>query len=220
MNRIKIATALTAAGLTLGLTVAAPAQASATARAASCPDVDVVFARGSGEPAGLGVPGTAFAASLASDLPGKDVVDYAVNYAASKTQLSTSAGAADMSDHIVSLAAQCSGTLFVIGGYSQGASSTDQATRVLPTLLGKTIPPALTSRVAAVVAFGNPSHLLFLNPTQASPIYGPKWEDYCASGDPVCRSGLNMDAHVSYVDNGDTSAGAMFAAAKVLGAEG
>lgn len=222
MNRLKAATVLTVAGLCFGLTVAPPAQASATPKATSCPDVDVVFARGSGEPPGLGFVGAAFAASLSSDLPSDLVVnDYAVNYPASDLQLSVLEGADDMSDHIVDLAAQCPGTLFVIGGYSQGAMATDLATGLLPApILVNTIPNSVASHVAAVVTFGNPGHLLIEIPLTDSPVYGPKWEDFCDPGDPVCLNGLNVNAHVDYVENGDAAAGAVFAAAQVLDAEG
>ena len=217
-----MAMVLTVAGLCFSSLAGAPsAQASATAKTVSCPDVDVVFARGSGEPPGLGVPGTAFAASLSADLPGESVVDYAVDYAASDTQLSTFAGATDLSDHVVALAAQCPDTLFVIGGYSQGATATDLATGLLPVpLLVTTIPNSLAAHIAAVVTFGNPGHLLIEIPLTDSAAYGAKWLDFCAPGDPVCLGGLNVNAHTDYVINGDTAAGAVFAAAQVLAAGG
>jgi cutinase len=193
-----------------------PAPATATS-AASCPDVDVVFARGTGEVPGLGIVGTPFAAAVAAHLPGKTVDDYAVAYAADFAQLSAGPGATDMSNHVMAVAAQCPGTLFVIGGYSQGASVTDIAVGI-PTILGSgtTIPAALAPRVAAVVTFGNPIHLTGVSIPAASPTYAPKWDDFCAPGDPVCAGGVNVLSHLTYVINGDAASGAAYAAAKVL----
>src|SRR6266851_1231505 len=117
------------------------AAAAATAAASSCPDVNVVFARGTGELPGLGMVGTPFANALSADLPGKTVTDYAVNYAADIAQTSA-------------------GPMFVIGGYSQGASVTDIAIGIQTILgAGTTISAALAARIPAVVAFGNPLRL-------------------------------------------------------------
>lgn len=74
--------------------------------------------------------------------------DYAVHYAADVTQLSAGSGATDMSNHITLLAAQCPGTVFVIGGYSQGAYATDIAVGI-QTVLGSGTPiPASLARVS------------------------------------------------------------------------
>jgi hypothetical protein len=51
--------------------------AATSAASTSCPDVDVVFARGTLELPGLGIVGTPFTQSVASDLPGLTVTDYA-----------------------------------------------------------------------------------------------------------------------------------------------
>lgn len=210
-----------AAGAPHAQAARAAAAPAALTPAAACPDVEVVFARGSGELPGLGIVGTPFAGALASDLPGKTVEDYAVNYAADLAQTSAGPGATDMSNHIIAVAAQCSSTKFVIGGYSQGASVTDIAVGI-PTILGTgtTIPSALAPRIAAVVTFGNPLLLTGTTPAKASPVYAPKWDDFCALGDPVCGNGINVLAHLSYPTNGDTTSGAQYAAAKVLGAGG
>ncbi|MBV8180204.1 MAG: cutinase family protein [Mycobacterium sp.] len=50
------------------------------ARAGSCPDIQVVFARGTGEPSGPGRVGQAFVESLRSLTNGKSVAVYAVDY--------------------------------------------------------------------------------------------------------------------------------------------
>ena len=92
------------------------------AAADPCPDVEVVFARGTTEPPGVGGTGQAFVDSLRSQLGGRSVAVYAVDYPASRDfDTSTPAGASDASSHIQSMAANCSNTRLVLGGYSQGA---------------------------------------------------------------------------------------------------
>src|ERR1700751_1600881 len=64
---------------------AAPAQFFARAAAAndSCPNIEVVFARGTFEAPGVGATGQAFVDALNARLPGNTVDAYAVNYPAS-----------------------------------------------------------------------------------------------------------------------------------------
>src|ERR1700737_4280155 len=54
-----------------------------SASAQPCPDVEAVFARGTGEPPGVGGIGQAFVDALRSQARGKSVDAYAVNYPAS-----------------------------------------------------------------------------------------------------------------------------------------
>ncbi|WP_066065679.1 cutinase family protein [Frankia sp. EI5c] len=202
---------MTATAGTMGAGIAA-----SPAVAATCSDVDVVFARGSGELPGLGITGTPFVNSLKQNLSGKSVSSYAVNYAADVAQLSAGAGATDMTRHVRSVAASCPNTKFVLGGYSQGASVTDISIGI-PTLLGsgETIPTNLAPRVAAVVVFGNPLALYGQKITTVSPLYGPKAKEFCNLGDPVCAAGFNVYAHLTYGFDGSTTNGATFAAQKV-----
>ncbi|MFV2177780.1 cutinase family protein [Actinomadura sp. LOL_016] len=206
-----LAGAAGAASLAVGTAAAAPA-------AAACSDVEVVFARGTGELPGLGIVGTPLVSAIKSNLPGKSVSSYGVDYAADYAQLSAGAGATDMSDRVRSVAASCPNTSFVIGGYSQGASVTDIAIGI-PTLLGSggTIPANLAPRVKAVVVYGNPLRLYGQTVNSASRVYGPKAKDICNAGDPVCGAGANFFAHLSYPLNGTVDEGARFAAGKVRG---
>ncbi|MBB2947656.1 hypothetical protein FB565_007427 [Actinoplanes lutulentus] len=96
-----------------------------TTAAGACSDVELVFARGTGEPQGLGIVGRPLARALAAELPDLEVGSFAVVYAAAGNQRSAGPGATNMSQHITSVAAACPETRFVIGGYSQGASVTD-----------------------------------------------------------------------------------------------
>ena len=63
-------------------------------------DVEVVFARGTAEPEGLGREGQAFVDSLKADVKGKSVSVYAVNYPASYDFIQATAGASDASAHV------------------------------------------------------------------------------------------------------------------------
>lgn len=181
--------------------------------AATCSDVDVVFARGTGELPGLGIVGSPFVSAVTSNLPGKSVSSYAVDYVADVAQLSAGAGATDISNHVKQVASDCPDTKFVLGGYSQGASATDIAIGI-PTFLGagETIPTDLSPRIKAVVAFGNPLKIFGQTIATASALYGPASKDYCNSGDPVCANGFNLLAHLTYGIDGSASDGATFAA--------
>jgi cutinase len=149
------------------------------------------------------------------------VTRFAVDYPADVAQLSAGSGATNMSQHIISMAAQCSNTKFVIGGYSQGATVTDIAIGIKTVLgSGTSIPTELAPRVAAVVVFGNPQRIVGSDIPSSSALYGPKAIDFCAAGDPVCQGGVNGLAHIAYLTNGDIDKGAKFAAGKVLSTSG
>jgi len=205
--------AFTAAAFAVVLPVVGSAALAPTAAAAECTDVDVVFARGTSEPAGIGRVGQALADSLQPQLGGRTVSFYGVNYPATYDFLAAADGAADATNHIVSTAAQCPSTKFVLGGYSQGAAVTDMATAALPA--------QVADRVAAVALFGTPasgfsSMLAGGTPLPTtSPAYAAKTIDLCIDGDPICSAGANMIAHVSYVQSGMTDQAASFAAAKI-----
>ena len=117
------------------------------AGAAPCPDVEIVFARGTTEPPGVGGIGQAFVDSMSSQLGGRSVGVYPVNYPASNDFASSApAGSDDTSAHIQAMAANCPNTRMVLGGYSQGAAVVDLATTHMPT--------AVADHVAAAAEFG------------------------------------------------------------------
>lgn len=193
-------------------TLAAPTAAAAPA----CSDVEVLFARGTGEAPGLGVLGTPFVRSLTSALSDRTVTSYAVSYAAESSQRSAGPGATDLTNHLTATAAACPGTRFVLGGYSQGATVVDIALGIRTgTTSGTAIPAALEPRVAAVVVFGNPLGISGRTIATASPTYAARARDFCATGDPVCGGGSSFAAHLAYRSNGDVTAGADFAAGLV-----
>jgi len=207
-RRAVLLAAAIAAGATSSLLSVTPASAAA------CSDVDLVFARGTGEAQGPSVLQGGTLNALKSGLSGKSVSSYSVVYPAGADQ-NAKPGADDLVKHVKSVAASCPNTKFVLGGYSQGGTVVDLAIGV--SLFGPaptgTIPADLAPRVAAIVTFGNPLGNNRL--AAASPTYSSRIKEFCASGDPVCRNGSNFTAHFSYLSNGDTTRAGQFAASKV-----
>jgi cutinase len=181
-----------------------------TAAADPCPDVEIVFARGTTEPPGVGGVGQAFVDSLRSQLGARSVGVYAVDYPASRDFVSsTTAGANDASTHIQSMAATCPNTRMVLGGYSQGAGVIDVSTTAMP--------PEVADHVAAAALFGGPRSAFAdtLSPgplPTIGPAYAAKTIDLCVPNDPICSDGRDMRAHVAYIETGMVNQAATFAA--------
>ena len=184
-----------------------------TAAADPCPDVEIVFARGTTEPPGVGGVGQAFVDSLRSQLGDRSVGLYAVDYPASRDfDSSTPAGANDASGHIQSMAVNCPSTRMVLGGYSQGAAVIDISTTAMP--------PQVADHVAAAALFGGPksafSDTLSPGPLPTiGPLYAAKTIDLCVPNDPICSNGVDMGAHVAYVQTGMVNQAAGFAASRL-----
>jgi hypothetical protein len=109
--------------LAAGTAVITPAVSSAQP---ACPDVEIVFARGTSEPAGIGRVGQALADALAPQLGGRSLGTYGVNYPAGYDFLTTADGANDAAAHITTMAQQCPATRIVLGGYSRCAAPRQQ----------------------------------------------------------------------------------------------
>jgi cutinase-like protein len=194
--------------------------------AAPCPDVDVTFARGTDEAPGVGAVGQIFVDSLRSQVGGRSLAVYPVNYPATEDFApSASAGAADARAHVQSMIANCPNTKLVLGGYSQGAGVIDLVTIARASVAGfeaATLSADEAEHVAAVAVFGNPTVRFLGGPiSEISPWYGAKAIDLCAPGDPVCSPGglalpthddLFSPAHQSYKQNGMPSQAATFVA--------
>jgi cutinase len=201
-----------------------------TAAAEPCPDVQVIFARGTFEPAGVGVTGQAFADVLTGKLGGKSVDVYPVNCPASLDFATAADGVIDASNKIRDVAASCPNTKMVLGGYSQGAAvvayTTEDAVPPgfnLPDGITGPMAPELANHVAAVALFGKPSSgFLQMIYTGAPPItvgrlYTGKTTDLCIPEDNVCSpTGTDNGAHTLYAENGMTAQAADFAARRVL----
>ncbi|WKG04857.1 cutinase family protein [Mycolicibacterium sp. HK-90] len=195
-----VAAALTAAAAVVApVVVPTPTSTLPVASAADCPDIEVVFARGTSESPGLGRIGSAFVNSLRGKVGGRSVGAYAVNYPASYDFLAAAGGANDASGHIQWMVDNCPATRLVLGGYSQGAAVIDVIAAVPFPAVGFTapLPPNVPEHVAAVAVFGNPSAKLGL-PMTASPVYGSRSIDLCNPGDPVCTDGDSVPAHRAY----------------------
>jgi cutinase len=201
-----------------------------TAEAAEqCPDVEVVFARGTFEAPGVGEVGQSFVDAVQRDAVGKSVSVYPVNYPASLDFATAADGVIDASNHVTDMSNRCPNTKMVLGGFSQGAAVVGYITAdsVPP---GFDLPPGITGpmpanvadHVAAVALFGKPSSgfLQVIN-TGAPPItvgrlYAGKTLDLCIPEDPVCSAGGgDGGAHGAYGVNGMTDQAADYAVKRV-----
>jgi cutinase len=200
------------AGAPLILTLLSVPAGIAVAAADECPDAEVVFARGTGEPVGPGGPGQAFFDSLRAQLPGKTVTLYPVNYPSTTDYVNSAhAGADDAVAHVQGTVANCPNTKVVLGGYSQGAAVMD--------LTSHRLAPQIASHVAAVALFGNPqsSYSKSLSNSQIPAIdasYSPKTIDICLPNDNICAEGGSIIAHLGYVPD-STNQAATFVASKL-----
>jgi hypothetical protein len=197
------------------------ASAAPSAASAACPDIEVVFARGTGEEPGAGFFGDAFIDSLRSKVGTKSMGVYAVNYPASPDFPTALVGIQDADNHITQMAASCPHTKEVLGGFSQGAAVMGFVTSAAipdgaPSDVPQPMPPDVANHVAAVTLFGTPSNRFMTQFGQPTIVIGPpyvaKTTEYCAGSDPVCSDGGDFGAHNLYVDNGMVDQAASFVA--------
>jgi cutinase len=224
INIFKLITAVV-----LGVAAFAPFSTPAPAASADpCPDVEVVFARGSGEPPGVGGVGGQFVDALRGQIGGRSLGVYPVNYQASTDfsspdfPISVIDGIRDAGNHIESMAANCPKTREVLGGYSQGAAVAGFVTSaavppgVPASMVPQPMPAEVANHVAAVTLFGKPSGP-WLQKYGApaiviGPLYQPKTLELCAPGDGICGDGSDAIAHATYAVNGMTGQAASYAA--------
>jgi cutinase len=194
--------------------------AAASAAAASCQQVQVVFARGRYESPGPGVLGNAFISALESKVS-KNIGVYAVKYPA---DTEVDVGANDMSHHIQDMVNNCPDTRLVLGGYSLGAAVTDVVLAVPFNALGfnSPLPQGTDQHVAAVALFGNGSQ--WVGPiTNFNPIYNDRTIELCHGSDPVCNPAdpntwkENWPQHLAeaYIQAGMANQAADFVAGKL-----
>jgi cutinase len=213
-----------AAGLLAAALLLAPAPSSTIASiptaSASCPDVDVAFARGRLEPAGAGAVGNAFVSALRSRV-NRNVSLYAVRYPADNQ---VDVGANDMSAHVQSDIDNCPNTRIVLGGYSLGAAVTDVVVAAPIAAFGFTnpLPPGADQHIAAVALFGNGSQ--WAGPiTNFNPAYNDRTIDMCHGTDPICNPAdphtwsENWPQHAAsgYINDGQVNQAADFVAGKL-----
>ena len=216
----QVARFLGAAVLTTCAMLNAAVSIPSTAAPAPCPNIEVVFARGSDEPLVLAGKDRHLSIRCARSRRGSLGV-YAVNYPATSNELanSASAGAKDASAHVEYMAANCPDTRMVLGGYSLGAVVIDLITAAgVPShgSIPAPMPPEVADHVVAVAVFGNPWVRSLGAPlTAISPLYGAKAIDLCNPGDPICSDGGDASAHGRYVQSGMVDQAATFAASRL-----
>lgn len=211
MNLRSTVRTFAAAAMLTGTLVAAPTGLPA-AVAEPCPDAEVVFARGSGQPVGLGDVGEAFVGSLHEQLAGLNVNVYPVEYPASTDyRNSATLGEGDATAHIQNTVANCPNTKLVLGGYSQGASVIAMSSNALPA--------SVANHVVAVALFGPPSSpystSLWGGPLPVlAAAYRPKTIDFCLAGDIYCEDSGSVVPHLMYVQDGKAVEAATFVAGR------
>nr|MDT0523581.1 cutinase family protein [Streptomyces sp. DSM 41633] len=126
--------------------------------------MQVVFARGTFEPPGVGGVGEAFTDALRAKAGGKSVDVYPVNYPASLDFATAADGVADASNKVQATVAACPDSKIVLGGFSQGAAVAAYLTEdavpqgfALPPSITGPLPAGVADHVAAVALFGKPS---------------------------------------------------------------
>ena len=215
-----------------------------SAFAQPCPDVEVVFARGTYEPPGVGGVGQAFVDSLRSQAGGRSVGVYGVDYAASgdfpppgdlqaglQFVSTVVNGIYDARDRVEFMAANCpehqDGDRRIFarrrpGGFVTSAAIPQQVPAEYVQYVPKPMPPQVADHVAAVALFGMPSDQFLsaygVPPIRIGPLYVPKTIALCAPGDDICSGvpgGQPGIAHIMYGANGMTNEAAAFAASRL-----
>lgn len=208
---------------------------AAPASAARCADIEVLWARGTAEPAPpIGYMGLAFVEALRNQTPGRSLRARGVRYAASDNFRDRGAFAHSVNNGVKSaqaeikrIAAQCPRSRIVFGGYSQGAvvvgyalvdrlqipRQYQQYAHYAPAPL----PAGITRHLASVIMFGEPSKR-FIRDVGAPPIsiggrFLSRTARFCAPGDSICNGapvGAPTMQHGFYPFNGMTVAAAAF----------
>lgn len=225
VSRLLAAAAVAGWALLSGAVPCAFAEPSATSQ--PCPDAEVVFARGTYEPPGLGGFGQEFVDALRAKAGGKSVGVYAVNYPASIDFPTAVDGIRDATARVRATAANCPDTKIVLGGFSQGAAvmgfvTSEAVPDGIPdgvTNIPEVMPPEVADNVAAVALFGRPGNqfmsLIGAPPVVIGPLYADKTIDLCAPDDPICAGQGDGANHNLYGSNGMIDQAADFAAGRI-----
>ncbi|BBY74702.1 cutinase [Mycolicibacterium parafortuitum] len=221
----------------VGATTAVTAAGAVPTAAAQqpCPDVEVVFARGTSEAPGVGGVGQAFVDAVRAQAAPRTVDAYAVNYPAGSNFAEREAFAAtvidgvrDAGNRVLTMSRDCPDTRIVLGGFSQGAvvsgfATSDTVPSSVPAAIAPTpLPDDVADHVAAVVLFGTPSDAFLAGLGAPAITIGPRYADktlkLCAQGDSICDGapggGPNI-AHAFYPVNGMVNEGASYAVARL-----
>ena len=181
-------------------TAAAISGPAAPAGADDCPDVEVIFARGTGEAPGVGRVGrpsstpwrrnwAAAPGQLRRQLPGQPELPGCLVRRGRRRRPDRR--------HVGALPQ----TTLVLGGFSQGAAAVSMLAGVPRSATASAAsgpaPPLLAAaaaRVAAVAVFGNPG-VRFGSPLSSAGAFAGRAIDLCAPGDPIEVAGRDRAAH-------------------------
>lgn len=224
---MKFSKVLASSAVTTLVTIALSPAGVPCASAAECPDVEVIFARGTHEPRGTGATGQAFVDALRPQIGQRSLEVYPVDYPATDQWATGVDGVRDAVARVVLLAETCPQTETVLGGYSQGAAVAGFVTSsavppgVDPATVPQPLAPDVAEHVVAVVLFalpnGRATNFLGQPPVTIGPLFETKTRALCAVDDPVCSDGLNFAGHNSANYIGDlASQGASFAASRLI----
>lgn len=191
------------------------------ASAQSCPEAELIFARGRIESPGAGIIGNALISAIRNKTS-KDIDLYAVKYPAD-TQVDI--GANDMSQRIQYMTANCPDTRLVLGGYSLGAAVTDVVIAVPIAAFGfkSPLPDGADRHIAAVALFGNGSQWVGPIANFTNPALRDRIVELCHGDDPICNPTApenwqdNWPAHLAsaYVNAGMVNQAADFIVGRI-----
>lgn len=190
-------------------TVAIPVIAVPLAGAAPCPDVEVVFARGTTEPPGVGGIGQAFVDSLRSQAGGRSVGVYAVDYPASNDFVQSTPAGGERHERT------CAGDGRELSQHQDGAW------RILARCRGGGPGHHCHARRCLRQRRGGARSTFAdsLSPgplPSVGPLYRAKTIEMCVPNDPTCyQGGWDMRAHGAYVQTGMVNEAAAFAASRI-----
>ncbi|KAJ7256821.1 cutinase [Mycena haematopus] len=185
------------------LAVAAPVAKERAADA--CTDVIVIFARGTTEPAPIGIiVGPPLQTALQSALGGKTLTFTGVDYAADIAGFlegGDPAGSVTMAQDLTNAANSCPNAAIVTSGYSQGGQLVHNSAAMLSA--------SVLARIKAAVIFGDPDDGEAVQGVPAA-----NTDVICHVGDDICLHGdLVLPPHLTY--GTDAPAAAAFIASKV-----
>ncbi|GAA3771814.1 cutinase family protein [Plantactinospora mayteni] len=195
-----------------GLAVASPTYA-AQAPANTCPQVEIIGARGSLQAPGLGLNLTPLAQQITQQLP-QTVRATALAYPATLFNYTGSVrqGVAEVQRVMTATAAKCADTRFVLAGYSQGAQVMGDALVGGGFAGSSPLTADLASRISSVLLFGDPTFTAGesfnvtnrpasgILPRRAGQLsaFADRIQSYCNANDQFCQSGTSLAAHLDY----------------------
>ncbi|KIK61338.1 carbohydrate esterase family 5 protein, partial [Collybiopsis luxurians FD-317 M1] len=167
--------------------------------------IQVIFARGTSEPAPIGtLVGPQLEAALESDLGGQTLSFQGVDYAASVAGFLEGGdpqGSQTMANDLTNAANSCPNAKIVSSGYSQGGQLVHNS--------AKLISSSVAARINAVVIFGDPDDGQAVAQISASNV-----DVICHTGDDICEGGdIILEPHLTYGE--DAPAAAEFIVSKL-----